>query len=52
MVTPRVETAVGVAISPIKLTDDVREFMKNQDARRTRTVQSRKSRSLHEGKSD
>jgi hypothetical protein len=36
MVTPKVETAVGVVIPPLKLTDDVQEFMKNEDSRRGR----------------
>ena len=48
MVTPRVERAVGAVIPPLKLTDDVREFMKNQDNKRavqdrtTHAVQDRK----------
>ena len=50
MVTPRVETGVGVAIPPLRLTDDVQDFMKrhSQDkAGRTRHSQDKAGRTRH-----
>lgn len=44
LVTPRVETGVGVAIPPLRLTDDVQDFMKRHShdkAGRTRQSQNR-----------
>ena len=43
MVTPKVETAVGVVIPPLKLTDDVQEFIKNEDSRRGHRAHYRKT---------
>lgn len=32
LVTPHVKTAVGVAIPPVRLTDDVQDFMRRHSA--------------------
>ena len=35
MVAPRVESEVGVVIPPLRLTDDVRDFMKRHKNKQT-----------------